>query len=213
MQDKRRAVHTGGHAECLGDPFDQLGLSSSELTLDGAKKAADAAAELLPDYVVVTSPNGAKSAGKADWSVLRGRIVIIWPDNDDEGRAYAAAVAKALRGLAASVKIVPLPVGIPEKWDAADALAEGWDSAKAAALIASAIPGAESVAPAARGTRRDRGSGGRSRQSDRLLDFLPECELWHSPDREAFATIPECRAFRPDRMTEWPGPVYRWTRG
>src|SRR5438094_3018627 len=34
VQDKRRAVHTGGHAECLGDPFYQLGLSSSELTLE-----------------------------------------------------------------------------------------------------------------------------------------------------------------------------------
>ena len=32
------------------------------------EKAADAAAELLPDFVVTTSPFGAKSAGKADWS-------------------------------------------------------------------------------------------------------------------------------------------------
>lgn len=29
----------------------------------------------------------------------------------------------------------------------------------------------------------------RRRQSDNLLDFLPDVELWHSPDREAFATV------------------------
>ena len=37
------------------------------------EKAADAAASLLPDYVCVTSPNGAQSAGKADWSPLYRR--------------------------------------------------------------------------------------------------------------------------------------------
>ena len=36
------------------------------------EKAADAAAMLLASYAVVTSPNGSKSAGKADWSPLRG---------------------------------------------------------------------------------------------------------------------------------------------
>jgi hypothetical protein len=172
------------------------------------EKAADAAAKLLPDYVAVTSPNGAKSAGKTDWSALRGRIVTSWPDNDEEGRAYAAAVAKALRGIAASVKIAPLPVGVPEKWDAADALTEGWDSVKAAALIHEAASVGESAATRAKGKRRDRGEDRRPRQSDRLLDFLPECELWHSPDREAFATIPvrghvENWRVRSDDFSEW----------
>ena len=51
------------------------------------EKAADAASDLMPDYVAVTSPNGSKSAGKADWSVLRGRRVVIWPDADAPGLA------------------------------------------------------------------------------------------------------------------------------
>jgi putative DNA primase/helicase len=147
------------------------------------EKAADAAGDLLPKHVIVTSPNGAKSAAKADWSALRGRDVILWPDNDEEGRAYAAAVAKALRGSAVSVKIVGVPAGTAEKWDAADALAEGWDEAKAAALIADAASPNAAAAP-------EGDSGGRRRrQSDNLLDFLPEIELWHSPDRDAFATF------------------------
>jgi hypothetical protein len=149
------------------------------------EKAADAAAELLPDHVAVTSSNGAKSATKADWRVLAGRDVTIWPDNDDEGRSYAAAVVKALRGIARSVKIVSPPQGAPERCDAADALVDNWDRTKAAALIAGAAlaePG--TAAPAQSG-----GRGSRRRQSDDLLDFLPDVELWHSPDREAFATV------------------------
>ena len=109
------------------------------------EKAADAAAKLLPDQVVVSSPNGAKAAGKADWSMLRGRDVTIWPDNDHEGRSYAAALTKALRGITKSVRIVASTPGTPEKWDAADALAEGWDRAKAEKLIAAAVPADASV--------------------------------------------------------------------
>lgn len=74
------------------------------------EKAADAGAELLPDHAAVTSPNGAKSATKADWRVLAGRDVTLWPDNDpdndNEGRDFAAAVARALRGVAA-VEVTP----------------------------------------------------------------------------------------------------------
>ena len=36
------------------------------------EKSADAATRLLPGFVAVTSPNGSKSAGNADWSPLRG---------------------------------------------------------------------------------------------------------------------------------------------
>jgi len=158
---------------------------SAPVVVCEGEKAADAAGELLPDHVAVTSSNGAKSAGKADWSVLSGRNVTLWPDNDDEGKAYAEAVAKALRGIAKSIKIAAAPAAAAEKWDAADALAEGWDRAKAAAFIsgATAASGSPAAAP------ETENGGRRRRQSDNLLDFLPEMELWHSPDREAFATI------------------------
>lgn len=149
------------------------------------EKAADAAATLLPDHVVITSPNGAKGAGKADWSPCRGRNVTIWPDNDEEGGIYATAVAKTLRGAAKSVTIVMSTPGTPDKWDAADALAEGWDQAKAAALIALAVLADVSAAKAAESV----GSGRGRHQRDDLLDYLPEVELWHSPDREGFATV------------------------
>src|ERR1700687_2818116 len=49
------------------------------------EKAADAAMQLLPDFVAVSSPNGSKSARKADWSEFKGRLVFVWPDADAAG--------------------------------------------------------------------------------------------------------------------------------
>ena len=80
------------------------------------EKAADAAAELLPDFVVTTSPFGAKSAGKADWSLVEDRDVTIWPDND------------VLR-LVPHARLVDVG-GLPEGWDLADDAPEGADIAE-----------------------------------------------------------------------------------
>ena len=46
------------------------------------EKCADAAAELLPEFAVVSWPGGAKAVKKADWSALAGRKVVAWPDAD-----------------------------------------------------------------------------------------------------------------------------------
>ncbi len=62
------------------------------------EKTADAAKQLFPDYVVITSSGGAKSANKSDWSVLQRRDIVIAPDNDEAGMSYA----KTIKGLCAS---------------------------------------------------------------------------------------------------------------
>lgn len=152
------------------------------------EKAADAAAELLPDHVVVASPNGAQSAGKADWRALLGRDVTLWPDNDVEGRAYAAVVARALRGIATTVKVMS-PLGVPEKWDAADALAEGRDAAKAAALIAAALPADGGDTP------RDLASD--DAEIARLAKLPP---LQYERERDPVAKRLGCRAAILDRL-------------
>ena len=56
----------------------------------------------LPDYVTVTSMNGAKSERKTDWSPLAGRNVVIWADNDEPGREYARQVAKVAKAASAA---------------------------------------------------------------------------------------------------------------
>ena len=55
---------------------------------------------------------------------LRGRQVAILPDNDPDGEAHAAHVAKSLKGVAAEVVIVRLP-DLPDKGDVSDWLAAG----------------------------------------------------------------------------------------
>ena len=56
----------------------------------------------------------------ADWvDYFRGRHIVILPDNDEAGRRHAAAVASALLGVAASLRIVELP-DAPLKGDVTD---------------------------------------------------------------------------------------------
>jgi len=103
------------------------------------EKAAIGAADLLPELVIVTSPGGAKAAGKADWAPLSGRAVVIWPDADEPGRAYAADVARlALDAGAASVAVVTVPEDFPAGWDLADPIPEGWDTDRLHDLLATA---------------------------------------------------------------------------
>ena len=103
------------------------------------EKAADAAAALFPDCVTTTTPNGAKAADKCDLSPLKGRRVLIWPDNDAPGAKYAERVAElAHQAGAASVSILNLDklpgAPLPDKGDAADVT--DWTPETGAALLA-----------------------------------------------------------------------------
>lgn len=70
--------------------------------------------------VATTSAGGANASRKSDWSVLAGRTVVILPDKDDPGRAYAKSVAQAARAAgAANVEILELP-NIGEGQDVVD---------------------------------------------------------------------------------------------
>jgi hypothetical protein len=58
-----------------------------------------------------TSPAGAQVAGKADWSPLAGREVVILPDADEPGRKFADEVRRAVEALdpPARASIAALP--------------------------------------------------------------------------------------------------------
>ena len=165
------------------------------------EKAADAATQLLRGFAVVTSANGSKSAGKADWSPLSGRDVIIWPDADEAGLEYAHAVAKAARRAGAvSVAIVSPPDNVKGGgWDLADAEIEGWGEARIAELIAAAVPferetnSTAASAPVNDAKGEDRtASGGRRRtpQRDTLIALTEFVEFWHDANRTAYASFP-----------------------
>jgi putative DNA primase/helicase len=76
-----------------------------------------------------TAMHGANApVEKTDWSPLAGKAVLIWPDRDKPGWAYAMTAADALlaAGAASCVVLLP-PDDKPAGWDVADALAEGFD--------------------------------------------------------------------------------------
>lgn len=97
-----------------------LDAATAPLVVAEGEKAADAAGRLLADYVSVTSQGGAKAAKESDWSPLVNRDVLLWPDNDQEGRDYADTVAAILLGQGCRVRRLKIPGDWPAKFDAAD---------------------------------------------------------------------------------------------
>jgi DNA-binding transcriptional ArsR family regulator len=74
---------------------------------------------------IATTNAGGASKWRGEYNEsLRGRKIVILPDNDNAGRKHAQEVAQSLNGIAASVKIVQLP-GLPEKGDVSDWLDAG----------------------------------------------------------------------------------------
>ncbi len=95
--------------------------TAPEIVVVEGEKAADA---LIGQNIDATTAMGGAAAPleKTDWSVVRGRRVVIWPDNDAPGRAYADRLKTYLEAQGAQdVTILSVPANRPEKWDAADA--------------------------------------------------------------------------------------------
>lgn len=98
--------------------------SAPEIIVVEGEKAADA---LIAQNIDATTAMGGSNAPleKTDWTPLRGRKVVIWPDNDDSGKAYAERLKDHLEEQGAlAVSVLNVPADRPEKWDAADAEGE-----------------------------------------------------------------------------------------
>jgi len=101
---------------------------ASVLVVEG-EKTAETAKTLFPDHAVVTWSGRCGAVQKSDWSVLKNRNVIIWPDNDQPGINAAVRIAEILNKHGNEhVKTVDLPSTLPHKWDLADQLPEGLDA-------------------------------------------------------------------------------------
>jgi putative DNA primase/helicase len=71
------------------------------------------------------SKPGTRSKWRPEYSeMLRGRRVILVPDNDDTGRHHAQQVAGFLHGVAESITVVELP-DLPDKGDVSDWIGNG----------------------------------------------------------------------------------------
>lgn len=99
-------------------------VSAPEIVVVEGEKAADA---LIGQEVDATTAMGGSNAPfeKTDWTPLKGRKVVIWPDNDEAGRDYAQRLKDHLETVGAlAVSVLSIPPTRPEKWDAADAVEE-----------------------------------------------------------------------------------------
>ena len=85
------------------------------------EKAAAAAARA--GFTGASWIGGSNNAGKADYSRLMGRHLLVWPDNDKPGVKAAQVAAEKASEWAASVSILPA-LDAPEGGDAADVSAE-----------------------------------------------------------------------------------------
>lgn len=97
--------------------------SNSEILVVEGEKAADAADYYIP---AVTWLGGSSAVDKTDWSPLAGRDVILLPDFDEPGRRCMWQIAERLVRLGARVRFAYPPPGVPEGWDCADPMPEGW---------------------------------------------------------------------------------------
>lgn len=94
--------------------------SAETVVLVEGEKCADAICEA--GFLGTTIMGGAQAISKTDWTLLAGRDVILWRDNDQAGLDWQDKVVDALRSAGvASVRAVDIPDMMPPKWDSADA--------------------------------------------------------------------------------------------
>jgi shikimate kinase len=71
--------------------------------------------------LIATTSGGASSANDANWQILAGREVVVWPDNDLAGMQYAKEVTAKLTLLNATVQLIDISnLNLPAKGDCVD---------------------------------------------------------------------------------------------
>jgi 5S rRNA maturation endonuclease (ribonuclease M5) len=106
-------------------------LASDKVIWVEGEKCADALTELGLAATCTMGGTGMlnkNTAHKFDFSPLKDKQVILWPDNDQGGKELAQVVEEqAMAAGAKSTIMLRIPTSKPEKWDAADAIDEEFD--------------------------------------------------------------------------------------
>jgi hypothetical protein len=108
--------------------LEHLNETGPVLIVEG-EKTCDKAANLLPEFSVLTWQGGTGNVAKVDLAPLALRNVSIWPDADDAGQKAAETLSQRLLDLGAQVSVVDVSdiQAVAPKWDLADEIPEGID--------------------------------------------------------------------------------------
>lgn len=141
------------------------------IVLAEGEKATEAGRRLLGEFgvIVLSWAGGCKAVDKADWSILRGRKLVGWPDCDSQRYGDNHPMAGEFKpyheqpGMAAMIKIAGIAkqygcemriVGVPQpggEWanglDFADLEEQGWTPAKTMAYLKENLRMPEDIAP------------------------------------------------------------------
>lgn len=112
------------------DKICSTGPETPILIVEG-EKTVRAAEKFFLSVVVTCWWGGADGVKVADWSKLKGRTIVLWPDNDMPGFKAMHNIYELLKDIAADVKWCE-PPNFGKGWDLADAESGfDWDSHKA----------------------------------------------------------------------------------
>jgi len=168
-------------------------------------------------FVATCNPQGAGAWKPAYTEALRGAVVYIIPDNDDEGRKHARRVARDLHDVTESVRIVELD-DVPPKGDVTDWQDRGHTAEELRALVQNADEwtpqrdvaehgpaGTNGKAPAKTTEKTESET-----QAQTLLRLAEPAELWQSPEGDSYATFPAKGARRTAPLRR--KPFRQWLR-
>lgn len=148
--------------------------------------------------VTTTNPGGAGKWGDCEKKgdsrfsePLRGRSIVILPDNDDVGRKHAKDVATRLGAVAASIRVVKLP-GLPVKGDVSDWIRSGGTSED---LLAHVAEGDIHGTPSGSLDRSDTSGDGETKSGSHAKRLVEAAQaggiyLFHDQRKDSYVAVP-----------------------
>jgi hypothetical protein len=127
-------------------------LSANEVLIVEGEKDADTLTEL--GFTATTCPMGAKKWLPEYNEALKGKNLVLIPDNDNEGREHMTRVGASLNGNTSSLKLINLP-NLPSKGDVSDFAQTFKDKEEAAERLSVLIENAKEYEPPKKATIED----------------------------------------------------------
>jgi hypothetical protein len=119
-------------------------LKANEVIIVEGEKDADNLSSI--GFTATTCPMGAKKWKPEYNDSLKGKDIVLIPDNDNEGREHMTRVAQSLNGNARSLKWINLP-DLPSRGDVSDFIAKFNDKEQATERLAILIDNARPYEP------------------------------------------------------------------